>query len=231
LCAKKGFIFVFNANKTIFMKYLIVFLLFLILIPAAWSQRQTDIGLFGGCSYYMGEINPTKQFYKPSPSFGGFFRWNINKRFAGRLSGYYLTLKADPSDFPDRLYPYRPTESFSNSMMDFSAQVEFNFVPYITGEDQFLNSVYIAGGIGYAATLSSNNSLTIPFGVGFKINLTDRLSTGLEWSFRKTFVDDLDHVTNPLDNTLFNNNDWYSVLGLFISYKFVKFAADCPVYK
>jgi hypothetical protein len=213
------------------MKYYIPFILFILLISAANAQRQTDIGLLGGCAYYMGEINPTKQFYSPSTSFGGFFRLNVNKRFAGRLSGYYLTLKGSDQDFPDRLHPDRNDETFSNSLVDFSGQVEFNFLPYTTGEGKLLNSVYIAGGIGYSTILSGNNSLIIPFGLGFKIDISKRLSTGLEWSFRKTFIDNMDNVTNRLGHTLLNNNDWYSIFGLFISYKFVKFAADCPAYK
>jgi hypothetical protein len=37
-------------------------------------------------------------------------------------------------------------------------------------------------------------------------------------------------VENQLGNTLLNNNDWYSFIGVFITYKFFKFAADCPAY-
>ncbi len=213
------------------MKHFISFALILLVLPVVKAQRQTDFGLLAGGAYYMGEINPTRQFYSPSPSFGGFFRWNINKRFAGRLSGYYLSLSGDDNDFPGRIDPGMDGMSFSNSLIDFTAQAEFNFVPYMTGEGRFLNSIYIAGGIGYSTILSGSNSLVIPFGLGFKIDLSERLSTGLEWSFRKTFVDDIDDFANPLENTLLNNNDWYSIFGLFISYKFVKFAADCPAYK
>ena len=73
--------------------------------------------------------------------------------------------------------------------------------------------------------------MTIPFGFGVKTNLTDRLSAGLEWSYRKTFYDKIDNVESPLGKSILHNNDWYSTYGLFITYKFVKFAADCPVYK
>jgi len=197
------------------MKKYIFFLLLILsfFIAESRAQRFTDYGLLGGVTYYNGEINPTRQFYSPSPAFGGFFRVNINKRYAIRISGLYGELKG------------------SDTVMDFCGQLEFNFMPYITGENHFLNSVYVAGGLGCALFLGSSNSLTIPFGVGFKINLTKRLSTGAEWSFRKTFINDIDNIPNLLDHTLVNNNDWYSFFGLFISYKFIKFAADCPAYK
>jgi len=214
------------------MKQYIFFLLFLLVFlnPDSRAQRLTDYGLLGGVTYYNGEINPTRQFYSPSPAFGGFFRVNINKRYAVRISGLYGKLKGSDNDFPERTLTDRAPETFSNTVMDFCGQLEFNFMPYITGESGFLNSVYVAGGLGYALFLGSSNSLTIPFGVGFKINLTKRLSTGAEWSFRKTFINDIDNIPNLLDHTLVNNNDWYSFFGLFISYKFVKFAADCPAY-
>ena len=211
--------------------FFLFFIVILFFYPDLKAQRITDYGLLGGVTYYNGEINPTRQFYSPSPAFGGFFRVNINKRYAIRLSGIYGTLKGSDNDFPNRILTDRPPQTFSNALMDFSSQLEFNFMPYITGEDRFLNSVYAAGGLGYALVLGSRNSLTIPFGVGFKINLTERLSAGAEWSFRKTFVGDIDNLPNLLDHTLVNNNDWYSFFGLFISYKFVKFAADCPAYK
>jgi hypothetical protein len=195
------------------------------------AQRFTDIGIFGGASMYMGDINPDRYLYSPSPAFGGFFRVNINKRVALRVNGIYANLSGSDEDFPDRVLTSRFPTSFTNSLMDFNAQVEFNWLPYITGEDQWMNALYVSGGLGYTIFTGSENSLTIPFGLGCKINITDRLSAGLEWSYRKTFKDDLDSVVDPLENTLINNNDWYSLIGLFISYKFVKFAADCPAYK
>jgi hypothetical protein len=159
-----------------------------IFTPTIRAQRLADYGLLGGVSYYMGEINPLRQFYSPSPSFGGFFRMNINKRYAVRISGLYMGLRGSDNDFPDRFLTDRAPVTFSTSIMDFSGQLEFNFMPYITGEERYLNSVYVAGGLGYTLFLGRGNSFIIPFGAGFKINLSNRLSTGVEWSFRKTFT-------------------------------------------
>ncbi|MGD2035381.1 MAG: DUF6089 family protein [Bacteroidales bacterium] len=194
------------------------------------AQRYTDFGVIGGGTYYMGEINPTRHFYKISPAFGALFRVNINKRYAIRLSGIYAGLRGSDNDFPDRNIPLRAPQSFSKQVIDFSGQLEFNFLPYLTGEDKWGYTTYVSGGLGTGISVGSRPFLTIPFGVGFKVNLTERLSSGCEWSFRKTFRDDIDNVENQLGNTLLNNNDWYSFIGIFISYKFFKFAADCPAY-
>lgn len=211
------------------MKRLISLLFICFIFSAANSQRNADFGIMAGGSSYFGEINPVKPFYKPSPAFGGFFRFNINKRYAVRFNVAYMPITGSTSDFPERVYNFTEMTDFSTGILDVALQAEFNFLPYITGEAKSISSTYIAGGLGMA----SNDGLTatIPFGLGVKVNLGERLSSGAELSFRKTFTDELDQIENPLGNTLLNNNDWYYFFGLFISYKFVKFAADCPVYK
>lgn len=197
----------------------------------AEGQRMVDYGLLAGVCYYNGEVNPVRILYKPRPAYGGFFRLNLNKRYAIRISGSYNHLAGDDNDFPERLSPARLPVAFTTRIFDFNTQLEFNFMPYITGEERWLRSLYISGGIGYAMIPGSSSTPVIPFGLGYKINITDRLSTGAEWGLRKTFSDNINNVPSVLGNTIFNNNDWYSFVGLFISYKFVKFAADCPAYK
>ncbi len=202
---------------------------------AGYGQRNADFGLLIGGSSYFGEINPVRPFYKPSIAYGGFFRFNINKRYAFRFSVANMPVQGDPADFPDRVYPNpdpgsNPNVSaFSTNLLDVAGQVEFNFLPYITGESKSVSSTYIAGGLGFASF--GSYTMTIPFALGAKVNLGERLSAGGELGFRKTFTDELDDYRNPVGKTLLNNNDWYSFFGLFISYKFVKFAAECPVYK
>ncbi len=213
-----------------FMKRILLVFFSILAITPLVAQRFTDFGIIAGGCYYNGEINPTRLFYKTQPAFAGFFRWNIDKRHAVRISGYYMSLQGSDADFPDRVFTERNPTSFSAQLLDYNAQFEFNFLPYISGDDAWMHSLYVAGGLGYTLVLSGSGTLNIPFGVGMKINLTDRLSLGGEWSFRKTFTDSLDGVESPLGRNLINNNDWYSSVGLFISYKFVKFAADCPVY-
>ena len=193
-----------------------------------FAQRNADFGLIAGGASYFGEINPVRPFYKPSPAIGGFYRLNFNKRFSARVNTTFISLKGDASDFSgQREYHYLQNTSFSSSFVEVCGQAEFNFIDYITGDSKYLSSTYIAGGIGY---LFPKKGIVIPFSVGAKVNLGERLSMGAELSFRKTFTDEIDENANPLDNTFMNNNDWYSIFGLFISYKFVKFAADCPVY-
>ncbi len=215
------------------MKYLYVLILNCLIVYSAFTQSyKADFGMALGGDYYIGDLNPSKQFYKVRPSLGAFVRFNINKRFAFRISGYYMTLTANQADEPNLVIPYGHATSFYTNLLDVTGQIEINFLPYVTGEESKTGTPYIAGGIGYALGLSNGISLlTIPFGLGYKYNVTKRLSAGLEWSYRKTFNDKIDDVVSPIGKSTLHNNDWYSTFGLLITYKFVKFAADCAAYK
>lgn len=80
--------------------------------------------------------------------------------------------------------------------------------------------------------------LSLPFGVGAKYKLNSWIRVGAEWSFRKTFVDDLDYVggsgiVNPDDpygfdeKALTHNNDWYSFAGITVTFSFSRRKTAC----
>ena len=107
--------------------------------------------------------------------------------------------------------------------------MEFNFFPYLPEVKKWDYTTYISCGIGYVSV--SNIPITIPFGIGFKLNVTNTICTGLEWSFRKTFNDLIDNKKNATNiNSIIHNNDWYSFLGIFVTYRFFNFMIDCPAY-
>lgn len=203
----------------------------------AMAQPNADFGVFAGTAYYLGDINPSKHFYRPSFSYGVLYRININTRYALRANGYIADLTGDDRDFPKRLNPDRPfsPRHFQTSLLDLGLQLEFNFLPYTPNLIKWDYTPYIAAGVAGSMILGSDaeatNTLGFPFGVGVKFNITSRISAGAEYSFRKTFSDRLDGVENPSDVSSFlHNNDWYSFLGVFITFKFFNFAADCPAY-
>jgi hypothetical protein len=211
-----------------------IFLILLLFTIPATAQRNADIGIYGGSSFYLGDLNPTVPFKDNSYSFGGIYRYNINKRYAIRGNLYYANIKG--SDFNNK-YPQFQQKSFSTNLLDAAVQFEFNYLPYLPTKNKYDFSTYLSAGLGYSSIMGSNVNAnshpTIPFGIGFKINITNRLSAGSEWTFRKTFndnVDGLSSVTDPLQSSTIHNNDWYSFFGLFITYKFFKFAENCPVY-
>jgi hypothetical protein len=222
------------------MRKLFIFFIFAIQTISVLSQKKADIGVFLGTSSYFGDINPERLFYKPGLAIGGMYRYYLNERYALKASGIYATLSGDD---PDNTFPQFQSPSFSTSLVDVGAQFEINFLEYKPGDinpmsrNEDIFSPFIFLGAGYNIILSgaegSSNSFNLSFGTGAKLNLTDRLSCGAEWGFRKNFNDNLDGLNNfsiPEKSSFLHNNDWYSLFGLFITYKFFKFAEICPAY-
>ena len=218
------------------MKKIIIIAVFSGIIIGAKAQKKVDLGFFGGGSYYLGDINQSKQFYSLSYAFGGLYRYNINQRYTIRGSIYYGNLLADDQDF---INPFQQSRdiSFSGTVLDAALQFEFNFMPYSTFGKPGEYTVYTTGGIGVAfintSQLAPTYKLVIPFGVGAKVNLGKKMGIGIEWGFRKMFYDKLDGYENPIDpeyRSFIHNNDWYSIAGISLTYKIYNKLEDCPAY-
>jgi hypothetical protein len=212
-----------------------LFLLLLFIFPQnIQAQRRSDIGLIIGTSYYMGDLNFTKHFYMPSMAGGALIRYNLNPRNSLRFSMIYGSLKGNDRMLND---DFHPVPGFETSILDLAFTTEFNFRTYKPAsirKERY--TPYVSGGFAYGIVLASDvpaeHTTSMAFGAGFKYNLSMKLSAGFEWSFRKAFNDSLDgvHNTGEENNVFFHNKDWYSIVGLFITYKIFNWREDCPAY-
>lgn len=213
---------------------LILGVLFFAISSSAFSQTKAEIGFFGGVSYYLGDINPQKQFYSSSVALGGIYRYNFNSRYSLRAGMLFSNLKAEDLDFKNT-YQQTRGASFNTDLVDLSLQVEFNFQPFWVPKKSKSKDVvpYITGGIGYIAPSSTSSSITIPMGVGLKTNMGRRWTAALEWSFRKSFTDDMDNLDDPNqfnESSFAHNKDWASFFGIMISYKLFPDNEECHSY-
>lgn len=177
-----------------------------------FSQRHGNFGLFTGISDYQGELSEGKMFgsYNGFTAFA-FYRHDISKRYAIKGGMMFGSL---------------PTAG-DVTFYDFSTTFEFSFYEFEMDDLTKTFTPYLTAGVGYNFFESD---MFIPFGIGLKLNLSGRTAIGAEWQMKKTPLDDFEtdkigESTNPL-----YNNDYYSSVGIFITYKFFKFADDCPVY-
>jgi hypothetical protein len=220
-------------------KRIIIFLFILSSFPLiAFSQRKSDIGIFGGTSYYMGDLNPSKHFYFPGYAFGPIYRYNFDLRSSIRFSGIYHKLSGNSAGYGD---PYVESLNaiFDARFIDASANYEINFIPYKTANRKLNQSLYLTAGVGYHIVLASNapegkSHFMIPFGIGYKFNTSKKMSAGMELSVRKTFtdtgIDGVSNIASETNKALFGNKDWYTFAGIFISYKIFNYRDDCPAY-
>ena len=201
-----------------------------------------------------------------------FYRKNHkNFRVAERYNFVYGKVGAEDSDSDHPYYENRNL-AFSSSVFELSYLVEIAFRKYDVGALKKNRSTpYLFGGISYfhmspksndeklrdwktegqGVTESKylNHQISLPFGLGFKANLSNRIAIGVEYGFRKTFTDFLDDtsgaypdrlimeeevsknwavVANPsldgIDKSGYQrgnskNKDWYSVFGLYLTFQ------------
>lgn len=200
------------------------------------GQRYSEMGVFGGASYYLGDINTAGQFYKPSPSVGVLYRLVLDSRQAFRSNVYYGGFQGADRDFKNDFQQNRNI-SFSASLLDMNVVYEFNFLPFKYSDRGTSFTPFIFGGLGYDFILQStyniSNHFSVPFGIGLKYMISKKITVGTEWSFRKTFEDKIDGVANPGEvkqKSSLINTDWYSFAGFFISFRLFD-NSECPVYQ
>jgi len=227
-------------------RVLLIGFLFSIFYTAS-AQKNLDFGLFGGTSYYLGDLNNSRQFYQVHFAYGGILRYNWGPRWSVRASVIGGGLSGDDLDFDYKYQRYRKL-SFYTPVIELTGQIELNFRPYKVDDkrNNYTPYVHVGGTFLIASYAIQPYQPAIPFGLGFKFNLLPRMGMGLEWTFRKTFTDGLDKVTwfKTLPATSSEHNylvhkqlgyyhqrDWYSFMGLFITYKIQPSGLDCNIYR
>ncbi len=229
------------------MKRLVVIFFIGFLAVGALAQQSVDIGIFGGAGTYFGDMTNFDLMKSVKPTYGSFIRYNFNPRYALRLNVLSGKIGAIGE------VTTKPW-NFEKSVLDISFQFEFNYFKYIVGDKETPFSSYIFAGIGMQTYNYEKDSLklepivdqtyfpktdapgrvitpTIPFGIGFKVNLSKRIGLGFEGGFRKSFSDKLDNLDDPLSYTIYpediqikytdplHNNDWTSYMGVHLVYK------------
>ncbi len=213
------------------MKKIIILICGIFLTISTYAQRS-EIGVLLGTSYYLGDINPSSQFYSPNFAAGLIYRYNLTPHWALKLNALYGTVEASDADFGDIR-----NLSFKSHILEFSAQTELNFFQYFTGSKRHRFSPYIFAGVALftynpqamdsigqwrdlqplgtegqgtinypTKKVYSLTQLSIPFGLGFKFSVSKIICIGAEWGLRKTFVDYIDDVsTTYVDKNLLAN--------------------------
>ncbi|MBW3130002.1 DUF6089 family protein [Hymenobacter profundi] len=224
----------------------------------AAAQNTSELGIGVGGAVYRGEIAPSYQFRNNRPAVTAFYRKDITNPVTLRGGLTYGMLRADDinqkgnNDAPLPLPAYRQA-GLKGGLLEASAVIEYNFFDYHDRKDKIHFTPYVFAGIAgfYANTRIStaNASLAgvidrsgamlgfaIPAGVGVKYAISPRWNLGAEVGARKTFTDNLDHLSTK--NTQLNTSserdllinrhtqDWYFYNGISISYTFYKIR--CP---
>ena len=222
-----------------------------------YGQDKIELGVFLGGSYYLGDLNPSQQFKDFRPAIGGIARYAITDRWAVKgnvivagIAGQYPG--SGDVYLRDEGYTRTYTNSdgtwhtvrerdyaFERTLIDAALTAEVNFRSYdhYFRQAQTRFTPYLTFGLAstiYERHETKNDKktvfvLSLPFGLGAKYKVNKWLRVGCEWTWRKTFTDDLDVVEpdegkiDPSDpyglgkSGWTHNNDWYSLIGVTIT--------------
>ena len=225
-------------------KHIFLFLVLLVFTTVSFAQNKklkpkdihskhknsSELGFFLGGSYYIGDLNQTKQFLFTKPAGGVVFRYNINPRLSARANILVGSIEGHDS-YSSSASQKQRNLNFKSPIDEFSAQFEFNFLNYRMGIEREKFTPYIFLGIAafnfnpkgqlpngdYVALQPLRTEgeglpggskkkpykltqISIPFGVGIKTNIANKMCLSIEWGMRKTFTDYLDDVSNKYYN-------------------------------
>ena len=244
-----------------FLQIVFIFVIFLAIPLNSSAQKTLEIGAFGGGSYYLGDLNPALHFNQTQFAYGGVARLNLSNRWTVKASFYHGKLKGD--DAKTNAIVNRNL-NFQSKINDISIVAEFSWWDYFTGSKKSYFTPYIFAGFSYFMFKPQNldgvdlqplgtegqnvgfddrspyalYSFALPFGLGVKYSINERIGLAFEWGLRKTLTDYIDDVSttyadNPdaiADPTQMHSagmqrgdrskNDWYGFAGVTLTYKF-----------
>lgn len=187
--------------------------------------QEGEFGIGFGAAHYFGDLNTRAHLNRPKPAATIFFRKNFGNYIAGRVAASFAQLGySDIYNTQNQVMQTRNL-SFNTNVWELALQGDFNFFRFMPGEPGYDFTPYITLGAGifsydpyaylngqkyYLRPLNtegqgsaqypdrkpySSMAVSIPFGVGVKYSLNEKINIGFEIVHRFTNTDYLDDVS------------------------------------
>ena len=256
--------------KKHFVVALIVLFMGHFLAPSAAHAQIVEVGGSVGLSYYMGDINPKIPFVESRLGWGALARYYENTRWAFRFTYSNLQLDCSDKasnyrperglSFHTNVHDVALIAEF-NFLDYFTGSKRNGLSPYLFGgisalffnpkaddgtslHDKLTDVGYYEddekGEIKMEIPDKSTSAVSIPFGMGVKCSIGQKIGIALEWRWDYTFTDWLDdcHAYYPRINDQYSDptgfsdgsqyvqrgnkydNDWFGYLNFSLTYKF-----------
>lgn len=200
-----------------------------------------EIGLQGGCGYYVGDATP-HIFMNPREAYGVHFRYKFTKRWAlqAKVSGQRIT-------GPDYTIRGEILDSkWQNQMINADLMAEFNFFRF--GEANkydkrikpYTPYIFIGLGAGVYKDMTADGSTKwtasgyVPLGIGFKWKFYDCVGLNIAWQHNIYFSDDIEARNTLNDKHHLNGWNWMNcdltgMLTAGIVFEFAKAPKPCRI--
>ncbi|MEQ1552812.1 MAG: DUF6089 family protein [Ferruginibacter sp.] len=211
--------------KRIFFSFVIAMLFSTVSTAQMYFEtvHNGEFGVTIGGAHYFGDLNNRAAFNRPRIAAGAFFRKQYGNYVSARVSAHFAQLGYSDIYSKSEFQRLRNL-SFNTNIYEIALQGDFNFfkyqpenpalnfTPYVTigigamnfdpyayldGQKYFLRQLGTEGQTsGYLGRKPySTTTMVIPFGVGIKYNLTEKINISFEVAHRFTFTDYLDDVS------------------------------------
>jgi hypothetical protein len=198
--------------------------------------QEGEFGIGVGAAHYFGDLNYRPQVNRPKPAATLFFRKNFGNYIAFRIGASFAQVGYSDIYNKEEFYRRRNL-SFNSNIWELALQGDFNFYRFMPGEPEFRFTPYVTIGAGifnydpYAFLNDekhflrplgtegqgdssypdrkpySSMAISVPFGVGFKYSINERINLGFEVVHRFTNTDYLDDVSKTyVDPAIFPPN-------------------------
>ena len=217
------------------------------------QRFEMEAGLFLGGANYGGDVVQPDLFTvkETKPAYGLFLRYPLNPQWGLRANMTTGKISGDDRNYQEPQWRQERAFHFKSSLTELALLVEWNPLekrtfaanssynrkvsPYLFGGvagifftpevdfsqsevDQLTSAIEADKSGNY-----TNAQITLPMGMGIKVNASDRLVFGIEGGVRPGFTDYLDGISqsgNPEDQ------DWYGFAGATVSYRIVEHDSD-----
>lgn len=199
--------------------------------------QEGEFGVGIGAGHYFGDLNTRARLNRPKPAASLFFRKNFGNYIALRIGASFAQLGYSDVYNTHNELMRRRNLSFNSNVWELGLQGDFNFYRFMPGEEEFRWTPYVTMGLSifnydpytylndqkyYLRPLGtegqgdtsfpdrkpySSMAFAIPFGVGIKYSINERINVGFEVVHRFSRTDYLDDVsTTYVDPAIFPPN-------------------------
>jgi hypothetical protein len=196
----------------------------------------SEIGPTIGNMYYLGDLNPSKQFYKQNIGIGLMYRYNVNARLTYRFNMLAGSVEAYDADSKNEILRNRNL-SFQSNIQELAGGLEFHYYKYQLGNKKYRFTTYMIiqaglfhfnptaiydgdtiklqplGTEGQGTNFGKKRKYSryqpcIPIGLGAKFCIGKFTNVNFDIAIRKTFTDYIDDVgaNYSVDPNAFNIN-------------------------
>jgi hypothetical protein len=199
--------------------------------------QEGEFGVGIGAGHYFGDLNTRARLNRPKPAASLFFRKNFGNYIALRVGASFAQLGYSDKYNTHNELMRRRNLSFNTNVWELGVQGDFNFYRFMPGEPDFRWTPYVTLGLSifnydpyaylgnekyYLRPLGtegqgdtsfpdrkpySSMAFAIPFGVGIKYSINERINVGFEVVHRFSRTDYLDDVSKTyVDPVIFPPN-------------------------